>query len=143
MRAALSETALLGRLRRICLKLPETRETVKWRHPTFEAGKKIFAVLDHYQGSFCIAFRVPPDQAAGLLQDDRFFEAPYGAGRGWLCLRTDGKLNWQNIAGLLKESYRQVALKRMLTALDEVEPPDARQGRPRKRGRGRRPLSGQ
>ena len=131
------ESALLGRLRRICLKLPETRETVKWQHPTFEAGKKIFAVLDHYQGSFCIAFRVSPDRAAGLLQDSRFFEAPYGAGRGWLCLRTDGKLDWENIAELVKESYRQVALKRMLAALDTVEPPDARQGRPRKRGRKR------
>src|SRR5207244_1293762 len=24
--------------------------TVKWGHPTLEAGKKIFAVLDHYEG---------------------------------------------------------------------------------------------
>jgi predicted DNA-binding protein (MmcQ/YjbR family) len=123
------ESTLLGRLRRICLKLPETRETVKWGHPTFEAGKKIFAVLDNYEGSTCIAFRVPADRAAGLLQDNRFFEAPYAGGRGWICLRTEGKLNWENIAEFLRESYRQVALKRMLAALEGIEPRHARQRR--------------
>jgi len=35
------------KLRGICLPLPEVVETVKWGHPTFEAGKKVFAVLDH------------------------------------------------------------------------------------------------
>jgi predicted DNA-binding protein (MmcQ/YjbR family) len=122
----LKESLLLGRLRRICLKLPETKETVKWGHPTFEAGKKIFAVLDKYQGHTCIAFRVPADQASTLLQDDRFFEAPYAGGRGWICLRADGKLDWREISELLRESYRQVALKRMLAALAQVELQHAR-----------------
>ena len=44
----MKESAILARLRRVCLGLPEVRETVKWGHPTFEAGKKIFAVLDRY-----------------------------------------------------------------------------------------------
>ena len=56
----MEEALLLARLRQICLNLPEVRETVKWGHPTFEAGKKIFAVLDHYQGRACIAFRASP-----------------------------------------------------------------------------------
>jgi predicted DNA-binding protein (MmcQ/YjbR family) len=129
------ESSLLARLREICLRLPETKETVKWGHPTFEAGKKIFAVLDNYEGRPCIAFRLPPDRAARLLQDDRFFEAPYAAGRGWVCLRTDGKLNWQDIAELLWESYRQVALKRMIAALEGAGPREPRQRRPGERGR--------
>jgi hypothetical protein len=33
--------ALLIKLREICLALPEVVETIKWGHPTFEAGKKI------------------------------------------------------------------------------------------------------
>jgi predicted DNA-binding protein (MmcQ/YjbR family) len=129
------ESSLLGRLRKICLSLPETRETVKWGHPTFEAGKKIFAVLDNYQGRTCIAFRVPPNRARILLQDDRFFEAPYAAGRGWVCLRAGGKLDWGDIAEFLRESYRQVALKRMVAALEGIEPQKARQRRLSQRGR--------
>jgi hypothetical protein len=45
-----TDSVLLTRLRNICLRLPEVKETVKWGHPTFEAGKKMFEVLDHYQG---------------------------------------------------------------------------------------------
>ena len=130
----MKESSLLGHLRRICLKLPEAKETVKWKHPTFEAGKKIFAVLDSYRGETCIAFCVAPERVQRLLEDERFFEAPYAAGRGWVCLRTSGKLDWDEVAGLLRESYRQVALKRMLAALDGA-PQDARQRRPGERRR--------
>jgi predicted DNA-binding protein (MmcQ/YjbR family) len=113
-----NESALLARLRKVCLKLPEVRETIKWGHPTFEAGKKIFAVLDHYDGSPCLAFRVSPERIEAYLRDERFFEAPYSSHRGWLCLRTDRPLKWREIEALVRDSYRQVALKRMLAALE-------------------------
>jgi predicted DNA-binding protein (MmcQ/YjbR family) len=112
------EPLLLARLREICLSLPEVRETVKWGHPTFEAGKKMFAVLDHYQGRICIAFRASPEKLPLLLADERFYEAPYGARQCWVCLHADGRINWEEVEGLLLQSYRQVALKRMLAALE-------------------------
>jgi predicted DNA-binding protein (MmcQ/YjbR family) len=112
----MDETFLLARLREICLHLPEVRETVKWGHPTFEAGKKIFAVLDHYHGRTCIAFRVPPEKLLTLLARKRFSEAPYGVRQGWVCMHVDGRINWREVEDLLRASYRQVALKRMRTA---------------------------
>jgi len=112
------EAAQLKNLREICLALPETRETVKWGHPTFEAGKKIFAVLDHYDGEACIAFRSLGKEGMKLLRDKRFFPAPYAAAHGWVCLRADGELQWSEVRALLVASYRTVALKRMLSALD-------------------------
>ena len=115
----MNTSSLLARLREICLNLPEVRETVKWGHPTFEAGKKIFAVLDSYQGRTCIAFRASPESLPALLADERFYEAPYGARQSWLCMPADGRINWKELTGLLRDSYRQVALKRMLAALDE------------------------
>jgi predicted DNA-binding protein (MmcQ/YjbR family) len=114
----MNETRLLSRLRKICLKLPEVRETIKWGHPTFEAGKKMFAVLDRYDGRPCLAFRAAPEHFQTYLADPRFFEAPYAARYGWLCLRADGALDWREVEDLLRSSYRQVALKRMLAALD-------------------------
>jgi predicted DNA-binding protein (MmcQ/YjbR family) len=116
----MNESVLLALLRRVCLALPEVRETVKWGHPTFEAGKKIFAVLDHYEGQPCIAFRTVPEKYEKLLADGRFFEAPYGAQNGWICLRTDGRMSRKEVQQLLHASYRLVALKRMLAVLDEL-----------------------
>ena len=117
----MDEQKLLARVRQICLPLPEVRETVKWGHPTFEAGKKMFAVIDHYEDQPCLAFRVPLERVETILADSRFFEAPYGGRFGWVCLRTDKALKWPEVESLLVESYRQVALKRMLAALDQVK----------------------
>ena len=114
----MTESAMLAHLRAICLRLPEVRETVKWGHPTFEAGKKMFAVLDRYDDRACIAFRATPQKLATLLADDRFYEAPYGGRQPWVCMHADGRVDWSELEGLLRDSYRLVALKRMLTALD-------------------------
>jgi predicted DNA-binding protein (MmcQ/YjbR family) len=114
------ESLILARLRLVCLRLPEVRETVKWGHPTFEAGKKMFAVLDHYEGRPCIAFRAPSEKLDALLSDERFIEAPYAARYGWVCLFADGRIDWAEVEELLQASYRLVALKRMLAALAET-----------------------
>jgi predicted DNA-binding protein (MmcQ/YjbR family) len=117
------ESSLLTRLRRICLRLPEVRETVKWGHPTFEAGKKIFAVLDRYEGRLCIAFRTQRENLEEMLTDKRFMEAPYASRYGWVCLFADGPIDWAEVERLLLASYRLVALKRMLAALARPGPP--------------------
>ncbi len=112
------EAALLMKLRQICLALPEVVETVKWGHPTFEAGQKIFAVLDHYHGRPCIAFRTSMAEQKKLCRDERFFPAPYAAKRGWICLRAEGELNWSEVRDFILASYRLAALKHMLRTLD-------------------------
>ena len=117
----MTESVLLAKLREICLRLPEVRETVKWGHPTFEAGKKMFAVLDRYQDRLCIAFRALPERLPALLADERFYEAPYGARQHWMCLHADGRVDWSEMQVLLRDSYRQVALKRMLATLDGAD----------------------
>ena len=107
------EAALLMKLREICLALPEVVETVKWGHPTFQAGKKIFAVLDHYHGRLCIAFRTSMEEQKRLCRDERFFPAPYAAKRGWVCLCAERELNWSEVRDLILVSYRLTALNRM------------------------------
>src|SRR5271156_1068881 len=107
----MEQAELLHRLREICLNLPEVRETAKWGHPTFEAGKKMFAVLDHYEGRVCIAFLARPERRQEYIADGRFFAAPYPARHGWVCLHADGPLDWVEVEESLRDSYRQVALK--------------------------------
>jgi predicted DNA-binding protein (MmcQ/YjbR family) len=112
------DAVILLKLREICLALPEAVETVKWGHPTFEAGKKIFAVLDYYHGRTCIAFRTSMEEQKELCRDERFSPAPYAAKRGWVCLCADGPMNWSEVRDIILVSYRLAALKRMLRLLD-------------------------
>ncbi len=109
---------ILVMLREICMQFPEACETVKWGNPTFEAGKKMFAVLDHYDGSVCVAFRSLVDDTNELTKDPTIFPAPYGAKHGWWCIRADKTIPRSKLASLIETSYRSVAIKRMLTALD-------------------------
>jgi hypothetical protein len=50
-------------------------------------------------------------------------------------LRTDSRLDWHEVETLLRESYRLVALKRMLAALDEQASASGKVEQRRKRSR--------
>jgi hypothetical protein len=53
-----NEDKILAKLREICLALPGVQEVKTWGHPTFQAGKKSFAVLDEYHGQLCICLKM-------------------------------------------------------------------------------------
>jgi predicted DNA-binding protein (MmcQ/YjbR family) len=108
----------LKELRSICLALPEASEVEAWGHPTFRASKKMFAAFGGEGGEMSIGLKVGHERQEELLADDRFFLTPYAAYQGWVSLRIDGQTDWDEVAGLVREAYRQVALKRMLKALD-------------------------
>jgi predicted DNA-binding protein (MmcQ/YjbR family) len=117
MRAKGKDQAL-QRVRELCLALPEASEVEAWGHPTFRAGKKMFAACGDLEGVFSLGLKVGFDRQEELLADDRFFPTPYAAHQGWVSLRLDGTTDWDEVHGLVREAYRQVALKRMLRALD-------------------------
>jgi predicted DNA-binding protein (MmcQ/YjbR family) len=112
---------LIQRIRSLCLDLPEAVEVEAWGHPTFRAGKKMFAACGEgveRMAGVTLGMKVGFDRQEELLNDARFFPTPYAAHQGWVSLRIDGKTDWDEVRGLLHEAYRQVALKRMLQALD-------------------------
>lgn len=115
-----SEKQILKRLRKICLALPEARETKTFGHPTFQAGKKTFAVLEEYGGDLTICFKATRAEQRRLCRHSRFFVAPYTGKHGWTSLKMGGKIGWAEVERMVVGSYRLVALKRMLAALDEL-----------------------
>lgn len=117
MKSKAYETAL-KRLRSACLVLPEAQEVEAWGHPTFRAGKKMFAGFGEHDGELSLGLNVGFERQDELLADDRFFPTPYAARLGWVSLRLRGKTNWKEVEALLREAYRRVALKRMLQKLD-------------------------
>jgi predicted DNA-binding protein (MmcQ/YjbR family) len=108
---------VLTKLRALCLSFPETSETSSWGHPNFRAGKRTFVAYERVRGRPSIAFRVDTPGVERLLARRQFFETPYGRGQ-WVSVWADGGVDWKLVADLTRRSYRTVALKRMLAALD-------------------------
>ncbi|HZD72324.1 MAG TPA: MmcQ/YjbR family DNA-binding protein, partial [Actinomycetota bacterium] len=59
----------------------------------------------------------PPGAQPALVATDpeRFFVPPYVGHRGWLGVRLDVPVHWEEIAELVADAYRMVAPKRLLT----------------------------
>jgi predicted DNA-binding protein (MmcQ/YjbR family) len=112
---------LQQKLRDLCLSLPETTETDSFGHPNFKAGNKTFAVYEWHKGRPLIAFRLDEPDRDAMLMDPAFFDPPYSQGK-WVALWVDVEIDPALLTDLVMRSYRTVALKRMLKALDQEEP---------------------
>jgi predicted DNA-binding protein (MmcQ/YjbR family) len=108
----------LAELREVCLAFPEAVEAETWGWPTFRAGKKIFAA-GRQPDTFGVIFKPEADERLALVEDPRCFAPPFWGPSGWLELELDAApVDWAEVRELLEGSYRQVALKRMIKALD-------------------------
>lgn len=115
----------LDRVREICLALPETTERLSHGSPTFFIrGKKTFVMyLDNHHGDGRLALwcAAPDDVQAELVDSEpaRFFRPPYVGHRGWIGVRLDRDLDWDEIAGIVEDAYRHVAPRTLVALLDE------------------------
>lgn len=109
-----------GRLRRLCLALPEACEVETWGDPTYRVRGRIFA-MEKGAGTGVWFKPGPAVQEALVGSDpDRWFVPPYVGRKGWVGARLaalDGD-GWDGLAELVEESFRLVAPKRLATALD-------------------------
>ena len=110
--------ALLKKLRKICMALPEVTEDTSFGSPVFKAGKKSFCQFATWRGEAAAFFWVGPDRQNSLIMDKRFDIPPYMGHNGWIRLRLEARFDEGEIRALALESYRHYALKRMLVALD-------------------------
>lgn len=121
---AMSE--VLTRLRAICGAFPEVTERPSHGVPTwFVRDKQAFATawLDgHHDHTFphlwCAA---APDVQQALVgsRPETFFRPPYVGHRGWVGIRLDRELDWEELADLLRDAYRAVAPARLAAELGE------------------------
>jgi predicted DNA-binding protein (MmcQ/YjbR family) len=104
------EIAVLKKLRKICLRLPEATEGITFGHPTFRVAGKMFAVLEEYKGELGICLKVGKLLQGVFLEDARFFRTPYIGKHGWVTLRVHAApLNWNEVRQLVEGSYGMVA----------------------------------
>jgi hypothetical protein len=105
----------LARLRSLCLALPETSERLSRGAPTFFVRQKhafVMVLTDHHgDGRFAIWCAATPEmqQMLGEADPDRFFRPPYVGHRGWVGVRLDRGLDWDELAGIVEDAYAEVA----------------------------------
>src|SRR5580765_1932454 len=102
----MAKKTALERVRAICLALPETTERLSHGSPTwFVRDKKTFVMyLDnhHDDGRLALWCAAPAGVQHTLVTEepDRFFRPPYVGGRGWLGVRLDRAVDWDEIGGI-------------------------------------------
>jgi hypothetical protein len=121
-----SRQPLLRRIRTICLALPEASERVSHGAPAFFVRDRRVFVNAWIDGHHDKAF--PHLWCAGVLdvqealvatRPERFFRPPYVGHRGWLGVRLDGDVDWEEIEDLCEDAYRVVAPSRLIAALEQ------------------------
>jgi hypothetical protein len=113
---------VLAKLREICLGLPETSERLSHGAPTFFVREKrsfLMVLTNHHgDGRFAIWCAAPDGMQKMLVEADpeRFFVPPYVGHRGWLGVRLDGGVHWDELTGIAEDAYAEVAPARLVEA---------------------------
>jgi len=119
---------VLDRLRKLCLALPETSERPSHGAPTFFVrGKRPFVMVltnHHGDGRFAIWCAAAEGMQEMLVEADSecFFVPLYVGHRGWLGVRLDRDLNWDELAGIVEDAYAEVAPAKLVEAAARARP---------------------
>jgi hypothetical protein len=115
---------VLERLRALCLSFPETSERPSHGAPTFFIqAKKAFLMFmnDHYGDGRLAVWCAAPSGSQQALQaeaPDWFFVPPYVGHRGWIGIRLDRNLDWDEFAEYVAEAYCAAAPPKLVAQLD-------------------------
>jgi hypothetical protein len=106
---------VLGKLRPLCLDFPEVTERLSHGSPTwFIRDKKTFCMFlnDHHGDGILGIWAAAPQGAQEALiaaNPDRYFRPPYVGHRGWVGMRLEGKVDWDEVAGVVEDAFCTVA----------------------------------
>jgi hypothetical protein len=116
----------LAKVRALCTSFPEVSERLSHGSPSFFIrGKKTLAMFvdDHHGdgilGLWCPALPGVQEELVSL-EPDRFYRPPYVGPSGWIGVRLDVDVDWDELRGILDEAYRKVAPKTLVKQLDSA-----------------------
>ena len=115
----------LQKVRTICAALPEVEERPSHGAPTFfYRGKKTFVMFhdDHHGDGRLAIWCHAPDGVQHLLvteEPERFFVPAYVGHRGWVGVRLDVDVDWDEVAGIVRDAYRMVVPPKVAAAVDD------------------------
>ncbi|MGH2470858.1 MAG: MmcQ/YjbR family DNA-binding protein [Candidatus Limnocylindria bacterium] len=113
----------LARVRKICLSLPETTDRKSHGAPSFFIRDRVCFVnyMDHHHddGRLALWCACPPGMRDGLVraQPEHYFVPPYGP-RGWIGVRLDRGLDWDEVERVIRDAYLTVAPTNLVATLE-------------------------
>ncbi|WP_285775008.1 MmcQ/YjbR family DNA-binding protein [Microtetraspora sp. NBRC 13810] len=117
----MSDDEAASLVREICMGLPEAVEKPFGGHtaPSYRVRDKLFAMTSEDGRS--LTFKAGPGVQEALVSSDpgRFFVPAYVGRNGWVGARLDVAQDWDEIAGLVEDSYRLVAPRRLAALLGD------------------------
>ncbi len=111
----------LVHIRQVCLALPGTNERLSHGAPTFFVrDKKTFVMFmdnHHGDGRLAIWCQAPHGMQGALVErePERFFVPPYVGHRGWVGVRLERGVDWDQVAEMIEDAYRMVAPRRYVS----------------------------
>ncbi len=111
----------LARLRALCLALPEVTEKVSHGEPTWFVRKTFVMYADrHHDDRVAFWCAAPAGTREALVAErpERFFRPPYVGHRGWLGVWLDVPVDWDEIAEIVTDAYREVAPRKLVALLE-------------------------
>jgi predicted DNA-binding protein (MmcQ/YjbR family) len=98
-------------LRKFCLKLPGTKEDIKWGNDLcFTVAEKMYCVTG-LNPPLSIAFKVSDEEFEELSQSDGFMPAPYMARAKWVLVTAPDKLSKKDWENYIRSSYELIKAK--------------------------------
>jgi hypothetical protein len=106
----MAKADLLGCLRKIVLALPTVIEKEAWGEPTFRAPGGMFVMYTnnhHNDGRIAIWCKAPLGYQATMVSvaPERFFVPPYMGVSGWVGLRLDLDVDWDEVKSVVGQAY--------------------------------------
>jgi hypothetical protein len=111
------------RIREMCLALPGVTEKLSHGAPAFFVRKQFLQLWSggHHDNDFAHLWcAAEPGAQAALVaaSGGRVFRPPYVGHRGWIGVRLDGDIDWDEIAELVEDAYRAIAPPSLVAELD-------------------------
>jgi hypothetical protein len=109
--------AVLERVRAACLALPDVTERLSHGAPTWFArpgGKGAFVMFhdDHHgDGRLALWCAAPEGMQQALVEGEpeHYFVPAYVGHRGWVGVRLDGDLAWEQVLGAVEDAHAVVS----------------------------------
>jgi len=97
-------------IRKYCMAFPDATENLQWEDDLcFKIRGKIFAIVSLDNPRLC--FKCAPETFAELIEREDFHPAPYVGRYKWVMLDRLDALPWNELQGLIGQSYEMVASK--------------------------------
>lgn len=107
----------LDRVRALCTALPGVSEKISHGAPTWFVKGRTFVMFhdDHHGDGRLALWCAAPEGAQEMLVEaapEHYFRPPYVGHRGWVGVRLDRALTWDEIAGVVEDAHETIAIRR-------------------------------